>query len=76
MGENVHNNYLMGLIFLTSWRVVPNKIKFIWGYEFFKKLFKSNRFQVVVWSQHLRFSYFSFLKGFPAKKMASLARSP
>ena len=48
---------------------------FIWGYGFFKKGFKSNRFQVVVWSQDLRFSYFSFLKGFPAKKMASLALS-
>ena len=45
----------------------------LWGYGFFKKGFKSNRFQVVVWSQNYRFSYFSFLKGFPAKKMASLA---
>ena len=23
--ENVHNNYLMGLIFSTSWRVAPTK---------------------------------------------------
>ena len=26
--ENVHNNYLMGLIFSTSWRVGPTKKKF------------------------------------------------
>ena len=25
--ENVHNNYLMGLIFSTSWRVAPKKKK-------------------------------------------------
>ena len=25
MGEKVLNNYLMGLIFSTSWRVAPNK---------------------------------------------------
>ena len=36
------------------------KLKSLWGYVFFRKLFKSNRFQVVVWSQNLRFSYFSF----------------
>merc|ERR1712212_1436120 len=74
-GEKVHNNYLMGLIFSTSWSAPPRKKNSLWGYGFFKKGFKSNRFQVVVWSQNLRFSYFSFLKGFPAKKMASLART-
>ena len=26
--ENGHNNYLMGLIFSTSWRVGPKKKKF------------------------------------------------
>ena len=45
----------------------PRKSNSLWGYGFFKKGFKSNRFHVVVWSQNLRFSYFSFLKGFPAK---------
>ena len=60
MGEKVHNNYLVGLIFSTSWRVAPTKIKFLMGYGVLKKGFKSNRFQVVVWSQNLRFSYFSF----------------
>ena len=60
MGEKVHNNYLMGLIFSTSWMVAPKKNKILWGYDFFKKLFKSNRFQVIVWSQKFRFSYFSF----------------
>ena len=61
MREKVHNNYLMGLIFSTSWSVAPTKKKnSIWGYGFFKKGFKSNGFQVVVWSQNLRFSYFSF----------------
>ena len=29
--ENVHNNYLMGLIFSTSWRVDPKKKKFLTG---------------------------------------------
>ena len=35
--ENVHNNYLMGLIFSTSWRVDPTKKKFpmgIWIFGF------------------------------------------
>ena len=30
----------------------------LWGYGFFKKGFKSNRFQVVVWSQNLSFFLF------------------
>ena len=29
--ENVHNNYLMGLIFPTSWRVGPRKKKIPYG---------------------------------------------
>ena len=29
--DNVHNNCLMGLIFLTSWRVALKKIKFLMG---------------------------------------------
>ena len=48
--------------------VFPHEKKIPYGDMIFKKSFKSNRFQVVVWSQHLRFSYFSFLKEFPAKK--------
>ena len=31
MGEKVHNKYLMGLIFSTSWRVAPTKIIFPMG---------------------------------------------
>ena len=30
----------------------------LWGYGFFKKGFKSNGFQVIVWSQNLRFFLF------------------
>ena len=29
--ENVHNNYLMGLIFSTSWKNLLRKIKFLMG---------------------------------------------
>ena len=35
--ENVHNNYLMGLIFSTSWRVDPKKKNSLWGSGFFEK---------------------------------------
>ena len=31
MGEKVQNNYFMGLILSTSWRVAPTKIKFLMG---------------------------------------------
>ena len=34
MGQNVHNNYLMGLIFWKCWRVALKKFKFL----FFLKL--------------------------------------
>ena len=37
--ENVHNNYLMGLIFSTSWSVGPTKIKILMGIWIFGKLF-------------------------------------
>ena len=58
-GEKVHNNSLMGLIFGTSRRVALTKKKnSLWGYGFFKKGFKSNGFQVVVWSQNLSFFLF------------------
>ena len=33
--ENVHNNYLMGLIFSTSWRVDPKKKNSLRGSGFF-----------------------------------------
>ena len=36
----------------------PRKSNSLWGYGFFKKGFKSNRFQVVVWSQNLSFFLF------------------
>ena len=36
----------------------PTKKKFLMGIWFLKKGFKSNRFQVVVWSQNLRFFLF------------------
>ena len=45
----------------------------LWGYGFFKKGFKSNRFQVIVWSRNLRFSYFSF--GFIFKRSSSPKRA-
>ena len=55
MGQNVHNNFLMGLIFWKCWRVALKKFKFPMGiYGFLKKGFKSNGFHVVVWSQNLR----------------------
>ena len=37
--ENVHSNCLMGLIFLTSWRIVPSKIKILRGIWIFKILY-------------------------------------
>ena len=37
--ENVHNNYLMGLIFSTSWRVGPKKKKFHMGIWIFGILY-------------------------------------
>ena len=58
--ENVHNSCLMGLIFSISWRVTPKKIKMLMGIWIFQKRFQKYRFQVGVWSQNLRFSYFSF----------------
>ena len=60
----MHKNFLMGLIFWKCWCVALKKFKFLRGYGFFKKGFKSNGFQVVVWSQNLRFF---FILGFPAK---------
>ena len=54
----MHNNYLMGLIFGTSRRVALTKKNSLWGYGFFKKGFKSNGFQVVVWSQNVSFFLF------------------
>ena len=36
----------------------PRKSNSLWGYGFFKKGFKSNRFQLVVWSQNLSFFLF------------------
>ena len=70
LGKNVHNNYLMGLIFWKCWRVTLMKFKIRIRIWIFQKIFRSNGFQVVIWSQNLRFSYFClalFLKGFPAK---------
>ena len=32
--ENVHNDYHMGLIFSTSWRVAPTKKNSLWGSGF------------------------------------------
>ena len=40
MGEKVHYNYLMGLIFSTSWSVAPTKIKFLMGIWIFQKRFQ------------------------------------
>ena len=37
--ENVHNNYLMGLIFSTSWRAGPKKKKFLMGIWIFGILY-------------------------------------
>ena len=56
--EIVHNNFLMGLVFWNCWRVALKKFKFLMGIWIFKKGFKSNGFQVVVWSQNLRFFLF------------------
>ena len=35
--ENVHNNYLMGLIFSTSWKNLLRKIKFLIGIWILRK---------------------------------------
>ena len=40
MKEKVHNNYLMGFIFSTSWRVALTKIKFFMGIWIFQKRFQ------------------------------------
>ena len=37
MEENVHKNYLVGLIFWRSWGVAPKKIKFFMGIWIFQK---------------------------------------
>ena len=37
--ENVHNDYVMGLIFSTSWRVAPKKKKFLTGIWIFGILY-------------------------------------
>ena len=44
-GEKVHNNYLMGLIFSTSWSVPPRKKNSLWGYDFLKKVSKVTDFR-------------------------------
>ena len=49
-----------GFNILDKLKFPARKFKILWGHEFFKKLFKSNRFQVVVWTQNVRFSDFSF----------------
>ena len=60
IGKNMQNSFLMGLMFWISWRVSPQKIKIFMEICIFKKRSKSIGFQVVVWSQNLRFSYFLF----------------
>ena len=45
-GFNIHE-VLLGLS--------SRNLKYLWGYGFLKRGFKSNRFQLVVWSQNLRF---------------------
>ena len=74
----MHNNFLMGLIFWKCWRVALKKFKMHMGIWIFQKPFKSNRFQIVVWSQNLRFSYFLFeliFESIYSQKKASLART-
>ena len=63
--ENVHNNYLMGLIFSTSWRVGPRKKKIPYGdLDFFNFEPKSIGFSVSDFSAKFWcFQKFS-LKGF------------
>ena len=41
MTKNVPDNFLMGLIFQTSWSVAPAKIKIIWGLDFLNLGYKS-----------------------------------
>ena len=60
--ENVHNNYLMGLIFSTSWRVDPKKKKnSLWGSGFFE--FCTQKYRILrkgFLSKILGFSEISF----------------
>ena len=45
--EIVHNNFLMGLIFRTSWRVAPTKKKIPYGdLDFSKKVSKVTDFRL------------------------------
>ena len=76
MGKNVHNNYLMGLIFWKCWSVALKKFRIFMGIWIFFKTFQKYRFHVVVWSQNLRFSFFSYgliFKRISSQKKASLA---
>ena len=45
---------------MPSWGVWILFFKFLWGNVFLKNHGKSVGYQVVIWSQNLRFSYFSF----------------
>ena len=45
MEEKVHNNYLIGSIFSTSWRVGIVFFKLLWGNVFSKNHAKSKVFQ-------------------------------
>ena len=59
--ENVHNNYLMGLIFSTSWKNLLRKIKFLKGSGFCeKKIQKYRIFRKGFLSKILEFSEISF----------------
>ena len=60
MTKNLQDNFPMGLIFRTSWRVAPTKKKSLMGIWIFQKRFQKYRISVANWSQNLRFSHFSF----------------
>ena len=64
VGKNLHNNYLMGLIFSTSWRVAPKKIKILMGiWNNKKKTFQ----KYPISGNSLEPKFEIFFKGFPAK---------
>ena len=64
MKKNVQANFLMGLIFRTSWRVAPTKKNSLWGSGFSEFCVpKYMNYYRRIHGKILRF----FLKGFPAK---------
>ena len=72
--ENVHNNYLMGLLFSTSWRVGPKKKNSLWGSGFLE--FCMQKYRILrKWKFCKFFPWASLARSALEPPWASLARS-